>query len=136
MNTLKNQRGFSLIEILIVLGIAVGIIAMIASRVAGGRDKATAQQNKIAMQQVVDQLEMYNQDCQSYPTSLEGLVKAPASGCENWGPAPYSKEVPKDAWGAPFAYSSDGTSFELTSYGKDKRAGGDGFAKDVPYSNK
>jgi general secretion pathway protein G len=135
-----NQRGFSLIEIMIVLGLIGGIVALIATKVSGARDNGDVKITKAGMRQVMDQLEMYNQDCNSYPTTeqgLEALVKQPAGDppCESWGPQPYSKELPKYAWGTKFVYTSDGTDFEIVSYGKGRRAGGDGAAKDISSKN-
>jgi general secretion pathway protein G len=135
-----NNRGFSLIEIMIVLGLIGGIVALIAKRVGNAQSNAKVKQTKLIMRQTMDQLEMYNQDCGSYPTSSQGLValvKQPAGDppCESWGPQPYSKEEPKDAWTNAFKYESDGTDFEIISLGKDKRPGGDGDAKDISSKN-
>ena len=138
--TIRNQRGFSLIEIMIVLGLIGGIVALIASRVSGQQANATVKQTKLLIKQTIDQLEMYNQDCNSYPTSGQGLaalVKQPAGEppCESWGPQPYSKDEPRDAWGNPFGYESDGTDYDITSFGKDKRPGGDAVNKDISSKN-
>jgi len=135
---IKNQRGFSLIEILIVLGLIAGIVAMIAQQVGNSQQNAMVRQTKLMMSSTMDQLELYNADCQSYPTTAQGLaalMKAPGEGCENWGPAPYAKKEPKDAWGNAFNYESDGTEFEIISYGKNKRPGGEGADADIS-SNK
>jgi general secretion pathway protein G len=138
---LGNRSGFSLIEIMIVLGLIGGIVALIATRVSGARENGNVKMTKTAMKQVMDQLEMYNQDCNSYPTTsqgLEALVKQPAGDppCESWGPQPYSKDTPKDAWGTVFHYESDGTDYEIISYGKDRKPGGDGAAKDISSKGK
>lgn len=136
MSTIKNQRGFSLIEIMIVLGLIGGIVALIASRVSGQAANASVKQTKLLIKQTMDQLEMYNQDCNSYPTTGQGLaalVKQPSGdpACESWGPQPYSKEEPKDSWGNAFGYESDGTDFEIISFGKDKRPGGEGVNAEI-----
>lgn len=131
---LLSNKGFSLIEILIVLALVGGIVALIASRVGGAQDNANRKQTEIIMRQVMDQLELYNNDCGSYPTSEQGLValvKKPGDACESWGPAPYAKEEPKDAWKNKFEYVSDGTEFEIISYGKGKRPGGEGASEDI-----
>lgn len=132
----KNEKGFSLVEIMIVLVIVGSILALIAQRIFGAKDNADAKQVRIMIQQITNQLDMYQQDCQNYPSSdegLEALVSKPTS-CESWGPAPYAKEIPKDPWGQPFNYESDGVDFEIISYGKNRRPGGEG--PDQDYSNK
>lgn len=133
---LRNERGFSLVEIMIVLVIVGTILGMIAQRIFGAKDNADAKQVRIMIQQIQNQLDLYQQDCQNYPTSDEGLkalVEKPSS-CESWGPAPYAKDIPKDPWGQPFQYESDGIDFEVISYGKDRRPSGDGVNQD--YSSK
>ena len=135
-SVIANQRGFSLIEIMIVLGLIGGIVALIATRVGNAKGNAMVKQTKLSIQQTIDLLEQYNQDCNSYPTTAQGLsalVKQPSGEppCESWGPQPYAKEIPKDAWGTPLAYESDGTDYEIISYGKDRKPGGEGIAKDI-----
>lgn len=139
-NFALNNKGFSLIEILIVLALVGGIVALIANRVGGAQQNANKKQTEIIMRQVMDQLELYNGDCGSYPTTEQGLValvKKPGGdpGCESWGPAPYAKEEPRDAWKNKFDYQSDGIEYEIISFGKNKRAGGEGIDADIS-SNK
>jgi general secretion pathway protein G len=131
-----GSQGFSLVEIMIVLVIIGTILGMVATRVFGTADKAKYKQAKISMQQTIDQLEMYQQDCNTYPTSSQGLaalIKAPVGepACESWGPSPYAKDMPKDVYGTPYSYESDGTTFELISYGKDKKPGGTAYGEDI-----
>ena len=75
-------------------------------------------------------LDMYYTDCGSYPSGLDGLVSG-GGDCENWGPDPYMKKVPRDPWGTDFIYEVDGGSYILISLGQDRREGGDGFGKDI-----
>lgn len=132
----NNNKGFSLIEIMIVLGLIAGIVAFIATKIGGQQKNAMVKQTRLMIQNTIDQLELYNTDCQSYPTTAQGLkalTQKPAGepGCESWGPSPYAKEEPRDAWGKAFIYESDGTDFEIISYGDDKRPGGDASAADI-----
>ncbi|MBY0316632.1 MAG: type II secretion system major pseudopilin GspG [Bdellovibrionales bacterium] len=126
----RQQRGFSLVEIMIVLVIIGTILGLVANRIFGARDRARDKQVKIMMQQITEALETYQGDCSAYPSTSQGLaalVKAPSGepACESWGPTPYAKEEPKDPWGARFVYESDGSTYELISYGKDKKPGGE-----------
>lgn len=135
-----NNKGFSLIEILIVLGLIAGIVAFIASKIGGQQKNAMVKQTRLMIQNTIDQLELYNTDCQSYPTTSQGLkalTQKPAGDppCESWGPSPYAKEEPKDAWGRTFVYESDGTDYEIISYGDDRRPGGEGSAADISSKN-
>lgn len=130
-----KSQGFSLIEIMIVLVILGTILTLVAQRVFGAKEKANQKNVKMTMQMLVEQLEMYQGDCNSYPTTSQGLValeKQPVGepACESWGPQPYIKAVPKDPWNRAFIYESDGSSFEIISGGKD----GPGGQKD--YSSK
>ena len=131
-----NNRGFSLIEILIVLGLIAGIVAFVATRVAGAGDNAKVKQSKLMIQNTKDQLELYRDACDSYPSTTQGLAaltKKPAGDppCEAWGPEPYAQAQPKDAWGTDLVYESDGSDYEIISYGKNKRPGGEGSDEDI-----
>ena len=133
---LRNQRGFSLVEIMIVLAIIGIIVGLMANRFAGGLDKAKEKQAKIMIKQLEDRLEMYNTDCSTYPSGdqgLEALISQPEGDppCESWGPEPYMKKIPKDPWKRDFIYESDGAEYTIISLGKDKKEGGEGFDKDI-----
>jgi general secretion pathway protein G len=139
MMLLNNRRGFSLVEIMIVV-VIIGIIAATAgNQLFGGLDKAKVKNAKIQMQKLADALEMYNTDCNTYPTTeqgLEALMSEPSGepACDNWGPVKYLKKIQKDPWGRAFYYESDGVEFNITTFGKDKREGGEGFNKDISYN--
>jgi len=134
-SALKNQRGMTLIEIMIVIAIIGSLMAIIGNRVIGQRDKANVGQAKIQMGQIANALSMYYNDCGKYPAALDNLVTADAA-CANWGPEAYRK--PKeilDPWGETFVYELNGSEFSLKSLGRDKREGGSSFDADIPYEN-
>lgn len=128
--TRLNQKGFSLFEILIVVGIIAGLMAAILPKIFENQNRSKVGQTKIIMNNLIQALTMYQNDCQRFPGSLDGLVTN--DGCSNWT-GPYIKEIPKDAWGTPFSYSAEegGSNYLLKSMGADKREGGDGINKDI-----
>lgn len=130
MKALKNSRGMTLLEIMIVLAIIGSILAAVGPRIFGKQDKAKVQEAKLIMSNITSSLNMYYTDCGKYPETLESLVAADSS-CSNWGPEPYMRKIPTDPWGAAFIYSVEGSSYTLKSYGKDKKEGGDGYGKDI-----
>ena len=137
---LKDKRGFSLVEIMIVVVIIGIIAATMGNRLFGGLDKAKVKNAKIMMQKFADALEMYNTDCNTYPTTDQGLESLQVEpqgdpACDSWGPVEYLKKIPKDPWGRPYIYESDGVEFNIISLGKDKREGGDKFGEDISYKD-
>ncbi len=128
---LKNNRGMTLIEIMIVLAIIGGLIAILAPRFTGQLSKSRVKETQIEMNQIMTQLNMYNSDCGRYPESLNNLVENSGDECPNWGPEPYLKKAPKDAWQNDFVYELNGNQFTLRSLGADRREGGDGYDKDL-----
>jgi general secretion pathway protein G len=130
---LRNEKGMTLIEIMIVMAILGGLIAILAGQVMGRMKKAKIQQAKIQIAEYGKSLDMYFTDCNQYPTTDEGLnalVTAPSS-CSNWGPDPYLKKVSKDPWGGEYVYEFTGNSYVLKALGSDRREGGTGDAADV-----
>jgi general secretion pathway protein G len=128
--SLRNSRGMTLLEIMIVLAILGSLMAILIPKLVGQQDKAKVKETKIIMSQVITALNMYYTDCGHFPPSLDGLTAADAS-CTNWGPEAYMKKAPKDSWEQPFQYSVEGNNFVLKSLGSDKREGGAGFAADI-----
>ena len=130
-----SQTGFTLIEIMIVLVILGGLMAILGKNIIGNLQKARVKEAYIQIKELSKNLEMYNVDCTQFPTTDQGmqaLSQNPGSEvCPNWGPDPYLKTVPKDPWGMPYLYESDGSKFLLKSYGKDKKTGGSGYDRDI-----
>jgi general secretion pathway protein G len=129
MKNLSNQRGMTLIEIMIVIAILGGLMALLAPKFLGQKDKANVGQAKIQMGQIANALSMYYNDCGKFPAALDNLVKADAA-CPNWGPEPYLKKDPVDPWGHPFAYELNGSEYSLKCFGRDGREGGSGYDAD------
>ncbi|MBX7231044.1 MAG: type II secretion system major pseudopilin GspG [Bdellovibrionales bacterium] len=130
---IRNRRGMTLLEIMIVLAIVASLIGILAGQIRGRMKKAQMNQAKIQIGELSKALDNYYTDCNSYPPESEGfqaLVSQPTS-CTNWGPEPYLKRLPKDPWGQDFIYKSNGSSFSILSYGADKKEGGAGEGADI-----
>lgn len=128
-----NEKGMTLLEIMIVLVILGGLIAILATNVQGNLKKSKIKQAKIQIAEIGKALDMYFTDCNQYPSTEEGLtaLTAAPSTCSNWGPDPYIKKLAKDPWGGDFDYQSTGNNYVLKSFGSDHKEGGTGDAADV-----
>ena len=115
-NRKSKQLGMTLLEIMIVLAIIGSLMAFLIPQVTARMNKAKIGQTKIAIGQIVQALNNFQIDCGKYPASLEFLTKADPD-CANWGPDPYMKKVPKDAWQHDFSYEITGTDYRVKSPG-------------------
>lgn len=130
MSLLKNRKGMTLIEIMIVLAIIGSIAALLIQNITGSLDKSKVKEARIQMTQVINALSMYYTDCGKYPQTLEGLTSADPN-CSNWGPEPYYKKNLKDPFNHELVYEISGSEYTLKSLGKDGKEGGSGFDKDI-----
>lgn len=132
-----SQEGFSFIEILIVIVIMAGIIAIVGPELFSRLDDAKIDQAKIQMKGLENALDLYHLDNSSYPTTeqgLESLMVQPEVGIvpENWrGPYLRSSNLPKDPWNRDYVYQSDGGNIVLKSLGADGQEGGEGVNADI-----
>jgi len=135
----KASRGFTLIEIMVVVVIISVLIGLVAPNILGRVDEARVTAAKADIATMSQALDMYRIDNGSYPTTdqgLQALVQKPGGSPEpkNWNPSGYmkKKELPKDPWGNDYPYmrGADGR-FDLFSYGADGREGGDGYDADL-----
>lgn len=130
-----SQRGFTLIEIMVVVVIIGILAALIAPNIIGRDDQARVTAAKSDINAVAQALDMYKMDNFRYPTTdmgLEALVKQPPEA-KNWPQGGYLPTVPKDPWGNPYVYLSPGVGgpYDLTSLGADGREGGEGYDADI-----
>lgn len=121
---LKDKKGMTLIEIMIVLAILGGLLTIIGGQVTKQLGKARIKEARIHISEIGKALDLFNMDCAFYPDSLDDLVSAP-DNCKAWGPDPYQKKLPKDPWGSEFVYEVDGNNYVLISPGPDKTEGSD-----------
>ena len=128
----RAQRGFTLVEIMIVI-VLIGLIAtFVGSRILGASDRAKVGLAKSQIDTMAGKIEQYQNDVGSLPPDLHALVKAPG-GASGWL-GPYSKEQElKDPWGHPLEYKVPGESgpFDLVSYGRDGKPGGESVDADI-----
>lgn len=124
----SRQRGFSLIEIIIVLVLIGIVLGIIANQLAGAGDSGRTRATVIQLQGLAGKIETYALDNGSAPDRLEDLVQRPANA-SNWM-GPYAKaEDLKDPWNRELVYRKPGTNgrdFDLISYGADGKEGGEG----------
>lgn len=141
MNRRKGvpTRGFTLIEIMMVVIIIGILLAVVVPSVIGVDDRARVEAEKASLRGIAQALELYKLDNRRYPSTeqgLEALVAAPSGFPEakNWGPDPYLRRLPLDQWDNEYFYLSEGRSFELKSLGADGEEGGEEFDADISYT--
>ena len=130
---LRDNRGMTLVEIMIVIAIIGSLMAILGNQVMGRLRSAKISQAKIQMGEMGKALDMYYTACNAYPTTEEGLqalVTKPAS-CSSWGPDPYLKKLSKDPWNGDYIYELSGSTPVIRTLGSDKREGGSGDAADL-----
>lgn len=126
------QRGFSLVEVIIVVVLIGGIVAFAASRILGGSDRAKVNLARAQIQTLAGKLQQYEMDTGTLPASLELLVDSEVPG---WlGPYAKASEL-KDPWNRKFTYRvpGEGRPFDLVSLGKDGAPGGSSVDADIAY---
>ena len=141
MKTSANyaQRGFTLIEIMVVV-VIIGVLgAIVVPQFMSRPDQAKVTAAKTDIQAISTALEMYRLDTFSYPSTqqgLEALITQPSGTpvAKNWNPQGYLKSMPNDPWGMPYQYLNPGThskSYDLFSLGSDGVPGGEAHAADI-----
>ena len=132
------SRGFTLIEIMVVVVIMGILAALLVPKLMGRTDDARIIAAKQDIATVMQSLKLYKLDNQRYPTTEQGLsalttkpsVGPPADGWKSGG---YLDKVPKDPWGNPYQYLSPGINGEIDVFtlGADGQPGGVGNDADI-----
>jgi general secretion pathway protein G len=134
----NRQRGFTLIEIMVVVVILSVLGALVVPQIIDKVDVAKVKRAQSDIRAIQTALDLYRLDNFKYPTTeqgLQALVKQPNdSTLTNYAAAGYLKSLPKDPWGNVYQYASpgsDGRDYEIITYGRDGKPGGEGYDADI-----
>ena len=131
-----TRRGFTIIELLIVIGILLAIGGIVLVNVIGAQDRADVGVTKVQMQGIEDGLQRFRVDMKRWPSEEEGVAVLWSSGgledeedTSKWGGPYLQKPAPNDQWGSAWVYRNpseiEGLSYDLISVGPDREEGTD-----------
>lgn len=129
------QRGFTLIEVMVVVVILSILAAIVVPRIMDRPDTARITKAQADIRALESALNLYKLDNHNYPTTdagLEALIQKPADAAA-WKEGGYMDRLPKDPWGNPYQYLSPGVHgpVDIFSLGRDAQTGGEGMDADI-----
>ena len=132
----RSERGFTLVEMLVVITIIALIMSLVGPRVLNYLSESKVKAAKIQIESLSTALDLYFLDTGQYPNTSDGLtalVQRPGSAGFWNGPYLKGNVVPNDPWGHPYLYRSPGEHgpYDIVSYGADGQEGGVGVAADI-----
>ncbi|TWH71445.1 general secretion pathway protein G [Azomonas agilis] len=134
----STQRGFTLMEIMVVIFIIGLLVAIVAPNVLGNQDQAMRQKARADIATLEQALDMYRLDNLRYPTTEQGLaalITKPQTEPlpRQWRTDGYIRRLPEDPWGNTYGYRSPGQQgrIDLYSLGADGQEGGEGMDADI-----
>jgi general secretion pathway protein G len=138
MINFKNhkQSGFTLLELLVVLGIIAMLAGIVGPQVMKHMGESKTKAAKVQIEDLSATMDMYKLDAGSYPNSQQGLqalIEAP-DNAKRWnGPYLSKSKIPLDPWQNEYHFVSPGEhgKFDIFSYGADDKEGGEGEDRDV-----
>lgn len=107
----KARRGFTLLEVLLVVAILVALAAIVLPNLIGVQQGAMVDNAKIQVRELDGMVQMYQIHNQSFPTSdqgLQALIQVPDQSLQNTWRGPYMKQLPIDPWGMQYYYQYPG----------------------------
>jgi general secretion pathway protein G len=131
-----TESGFTLLELLVVLGIIAMLAGIVGPQVMKHMGESKTKAAKVQIEDLAATLDMYKLDVGSYPTTEEGLkalIEAP-NNAKRWnGPYLRKSKIPLDPWQQEYHYVSPGEhgKFDLFTYGADLKQEGDGEDQDI-----
>ncbi|MBP7052925.1 MAG: type II secretion system major pseudopilin GspG [Phycisphaerae bacterium] len=135
----RRRRGFTLVELLVVVGIIAMLATMLVPRVFKGMGKAKTDIARAKMAVIEDSLARFQYDCGRLPDEAEGglecLLAPPAELEDKWNGPYLKKSQLLDPWGNEYQYLAEGQtnvgSYDIISYGADGAEGGEGDNADI-----
>lgn len=134
----RGQRGFTLLEVMVVVVILGILAALVVPRIISRPDEARVVAAKQDIASLMQALKLYRLDNQRYPATeqgLQSLIARPTAAPvpSNWKAGGYVERLPKDPWGNPYQYLNPGVRGEIDvfSLGADGAPGGEGNGADI-----
>lgn len=133
----NRQRGFTLLELLVVLLIIALLASYVGPKLFTQVDRAKVRSTQAQMKTLGDAVTQFRLDTGRYPTAEEGLraLVVQPHDSEGWNGPYLAKDVPNDGWGRPYQWNVPGrdSEAEIVSLGRDGKIGGGSVDEDIVY---
>ena len=136
----QAERGFTFIEIMVVVAILAILAALVVPRIMGRTDEAKRTAAKVQIRNIEGALQLYKLDNGVYPSTEQGLkalIEKPSVGVipKKWKLGGYLAKIPEDPWGNPYKYLNPSPNrkgdYEIISMATDGEVGGEGINADI-----